>query len=301
MKIALVGLYYPVAMLHYFRRALERRDDVELVTVGPFTNTWIPWDGGINLPPKYVYTPHHPLPQRLIQNGKINPQIFQMFDDLADVDLWLEVDAGFYLDPKPQGLVAHVATDPHCLNYDRQRELADYFFNMQTPYMKQGDLYLPYAFDPTLHYPEEREKLYDACLIGLQYTHRIELINRIKLQGAKVYSGIGDVYDEYRARYNESRVALSWSSLQDTPTRVFEAMGMGLPLVSNRTPDLSKLFVDERHYLGFDNAEEGAKQVMRLLLDDDLREEIANAGHKAVQSHTWDARVQQILENVGLL
>jgi hypothetical protein len=143
MKIALVGLYYPVAMLHYFRRALERRDDVELVAVGPFTNDYIPWAGGMRLPMKYVYTPHHPLDRRLIQNGKINPQIFQMFDDLADVDLWLEVDAGFYLDPKPQGLVAHVATDPHCLNYDRQRELADYFFGMQGPYLKDGDFHLP--------------------------------------------------------------------------------------------------------------------------------------------------------------
>jgi len=225
-----------------------------------------------------------------------------MFEDLADVDLWLEVDAGFYLDPKPKGLVAHVATDPHCLNYDRQRELADHFFNMQTPYMKAGDLYLPYAFDPTLHYPEEREKLYDACLIGLQYTHRTELVKRLKLQGVKVYSGIGDVYDEYRHRYNESRVALSWSSLQDTPTRVFEALGMRLPLVCNRTADLStNSFIEGEHYLGFDTVEEGTKQVMRLLLDDKLREQIATAGHEVVQNHTWDHRVEQILKDVGLL
>jgi len=301
MKIALVGLYYPVAMLHYFRRALERRDDVELVTVGPFTNNWIPWNGGMELPPKYTYTPHHPLPQRLIQNGKINPQIFQMFEDLADVDLWLEVDAGFYLDPKPKGLVAHVATDPHCLNYDRQRELADYFFNMQTPYMKQGDLYLAYAFDPTLHYPEEREKLYDACLIGLQYTHRTELVKRLNLQGVKVYSGIGDVYDEYRRRYNESKIALSWSSLLDLPTRVFESLAMKLPLVTNRVPDLTNFFVEGEHFLGFDTVEEGTKQVMRLLLDDKLREQIAIAGHEAVQSHTWDFRIEEILKTVGLI
>ena len=39
---------------------------------------------------------------------------------------------------------------------------------------------------------------------------------------------------------------------------------------------------------------------MKLLLDDDLREEVANAGHEAVQNHTWDHRVQQILEDVGL-
>ena len=301
MKIALVGLYFPVTMLNYFRRALERRDDVELVTIGPFTGDWIPWAGGMRLPMKYVHTPTHPLPQSLIQKGKVTPQILQMFDDLADVDLWLEVDAGFYLDPKPDGVVAHVATDPHCLNYDRQRELADYFFNMQTPYIKEGDFYLPYAFDPTLHYPEEREKIYDACLIGLQYTQRTQLVRQLRNQGLNVYYEIGDVYDEYRQRYNESKIALSWSSLQDTPTRIFEALGMGLALVCNRTPDLATFFVDGEHYLGFDTAEEGTKQVMRLLVDDDMREEIANAGYRKVQQHTWDHRITQILETAGLL
>ena len=301
MKIALVSLWYPVTMSHYFRRALERRDDVELVTIGPFTNNYIPWAGGMRLPMKYVYTPTHPLPQSLIQKGKVTPQIFQMFDDLNDVDLYLEVDAGFYLDPKPDGLVAHVATDPHCLNYDRQRELADYFFGMQTPYIKEGDFYLPYAFDPTLHYPEEREKIYDACLIGLQYQHRTQLVSLLRQQRLNVYYEIGDVYDEYRQRYNESKIALSWSSLQDTPTRVFEALGMGLALVCNRTPDLVTFFVDGEHYLGFDNAEEGAKQAMKLLVDDDLREEIANAGYRKVQQHTWDHRITQILETVGLI
>ena len=31
-----------------------------------------------------------------------------------------------------------------------------------------------------------------------------------------------------RQKYNESKIALSWSSLEDLPARVWEAFGMGL-------------------------------------------------------------------------
>ena len=76
---------------------------------------------------------------------------------------------------------------------------------------------------------------------------------------------------------------------------------MASPLVCNRTPDISAFFVEGEHYLGFDTAEEGTKQVMRLLVDDDMRAEMAEAGYRKVQQHTWDNRITQILEVVGLI
>jgi spore maturation protein CgeB len=120
-------------------------------------------------------------------------------------------------------------------------------------------------------------------------------------QGLNVYYAIGDVYAEYRQRYNESKIALSWSSLLDTPTRVFESLAMGLPLVCNKTPDLATFFVEGEHFLGFDNAEEGRKQTIKLLADKEMREEIASAGYRKVQQHTWDSRITQILETVKLI
>jgi hypothetical protein len=63
------------------------------------------------------------------------------------------------------------------LNYDRQRQLADFFFNMQLEYSKNGDIYLPYAYSPDVHYLEEVEKEYDVCMIGLHYQQRTELVN----------------------------------------------------------------------------------------------------------------------------
>src|SRR3989304_1825407 len=140
-------------------------------------------------------------------------------------------------------------------------------FCMQQAYIEKGEEYLPYAFDPTVHYPMDLEKVYDACLIGLQYEHRNQLVSRLRQRNLNVYYTIGEIYDEYRERYNQSKVALSWSRMDDTPARVFEAFGMSLPLVCNRTPDLKNFFLDGNDYLGFDNVDEAEKQVFTLLLD----------------------------------
>ena len=305
-KVALVGIYYPLAMLRYFERALERRDDVELVTVGPFTGTWIPWNGGMSVLPKYAKSPNYVLPKDFIRAGKISPRIFESmgrkgFEQLENIDLWLEVDAGFYLDPRPEtGIVAHVATDPHAVNYDRQRQLSDYFFNMQLEYSQGDDIYLPYAYDPTVHYPMDIEKEYDACLIGLHYGHRNTLINRLMGRGLNVHYSIGSIFDEYREINNKSKIGLNWSSRLDLNARAFELPAMGICPVQNTVPDMKNFFVAGEHYLEITGVDSAEKQVMLALSDDDMRQEIADNACRKVQQHTYDARVSEILERVGL-
>ena len=301
-KVALVGIYYPMAMLRYFERALERRDDVELITCGPYTGNYIPWNGGMNVLPKYAKSPTIPLPRNMIGQKSVNPQLFQQFEQLQDVDLWLEVDAGFYLDPKPTtGIVAHVATDPHALSYDRQRQLADVFFCMQTPYMKNGDVYLPYAYDPTVHYPMESNLEFDVCMIGLHYDQRTQLVNRLLKQGMKVHYSIGSIFDEYRELYNKSWIGINWSSKQDLNARVFELAAMGVTAVQNTVPDMKTFFVPGEHYLEFSTLDEAVEQAIRAKIDHEMSCEIANAALRKVEPHTYDARIQTILERCKLI
>jgi glycosyltransferase involved in cell wall biosynthesis len=298
-KVALVGIYYPMAMLRYFERALQRRDDIELTTIGPYTGNWIPWNGGMQVQPKYAKPPTISLPQSMIGLKKMPANMLKQYD--LDIDLWLEVDAGFYLDPKPEkGIVAHVATDPHALNYDRQRQLADYFFNMQQVYAKEGDIYLPYAYDPTVHYPEDLAIEYDVCMIGLHYEQRTQLVNRLLAEGLRVHYSIGEVFDEYRQIYNKSLVGINWSSKLDLNARVFELAAMGVCAVQNTVPDMKTFFVPGDHYLEFRDLDGAVEQVMYAVNNPDDRERIANAAMRKVQHHTYDARVQQILETVGL-
>lgn len=297
MNIVLSGLFYPVAILRYFELALRRRDDVNLFTVGPYSGQWIPWSGGMNLPAKYAKAPDLPLPM----NGTSYTTVPVGFIEQRlpwQPDLWLQIDAGFYLRGKPaRGKNVIVGTDPHCLNYDAQRALADTFYCMQTPYKQESDVYLPYAYDPVYHAPEKQEPAYDVCLIGLHYQQRSRLVADLRAQGVNVYYDLGPAFDEARALYNSAPIGLNWSSLKDLTARVFELLAMKRLAVVNRVPDLG-LFFDDSHLAIFDTHEQAVEKVLYYLEHSSEAQKIAAAGYRRVKPHTWDARAETILSDV---
>lgn len=302
-KICIFGIFYPLAMLSYFREAFEHRDDVELYTCGPFTGNWIPWGNGMTLPMKYVYTPTLALPRDTI---RISPSYRLVRNSLPkDLDLAFCIDAGWHFCDRPEAkTVALVKTDPHAIpesHYAVPEKYSDVVFNMQQFYSKLGEIHLPYAYSPRIHFHEDREKVYDACLIGLHYDTRNQLVKRLRDRGLNIYYSLGEVYDAYREKYNQSRIALSWSSKEDLPARVWEAFAMRLPLVANTTQEMSQFFCNGEHYLGFNNVDEAEQQVMTLLNDKKFRDEMAQKGYENVKSETWDKRVQTVLERCGLV
>lgn len=297
-KIRVVLLYksFPFTMANYFRRALERRDDVELFTAGEFYGQWIPWAGGMNIPMKYPNQVDLPFPRGT------DTVFWKMVENQLpwEPDLILNVDAGFHLKDKPDVPYYVVATDPHCLGdwYSRVRPLADKFFNMQPAYMQDGDILLPYAFDKDAHYPTDTEKEYDCSIIGLHYPQRDEWVRRLKLHGVKVNYRIGDIYDEYREENNKALIGLNWSSLEDVTARVFEIMAMRLVPVLNRLSGLNALgFIDGKHYLGFSNMEEAVEKVLWAKNNPEEAKQIARNAYNFVHEMdmTWDNRVRKIL------
>lgn len=302
-KIALVGIYYPVAILRYFENALKRRDDIELVTAGVYTGAWIPWNGGMNLLPKYAKSPDIPLPANMAGAGSFNVKALAAQDDrLKDVDLWIMVDAGLCLSEHPgYGIVAEVQTDPHVLqpHYQIARRFADHVFCMQTPYLQPGDHYLPYAYDPGVHYPiEVKEKAYDVTMIGLHYPQRNEIIDRLQRAGKTIYYNLGDAYDEYRTIYNRTRVGFNWSSKDDLVARVWELAAMKVPMVVNDVPDLRKFFTPDLDLLVAPDLMRATDYILTLCNDKNMRENLAENAYYVVTegNHTYDSRVEQILE-----
>ena len=301
-NIVLSSIHYPMAMSTYFWRALARRKDIKLTTVGPYTGSWIPWNGGMTLPAKYAIPPTIPLDSTF--HAIYNPRVLEAVIG-EEPDLWLQVDAGYHAGYRPKAkVVATVATDPHVLNYDLPRTYSDHFFCMQTPYMRpDADYWLPYACDPVWHapLPETREISCDSALIGLLYSHRVQWIQALRGKGYNIRAETGLMGDEYREVYSGAAVGICWSSLKDLPARVFELMGMGLCPIINRVPDLHPLFEEGVHYLGFDTLEEGVEQFERAMKDQVLREKIGKEASYQVHSfHTWDIRIRQILEACGL-
>lgn len=296
-RVVLTGIYYPMAILRYLEAALKRRGDVSLFTAGPYTGAWIPWNGGMNLPAKYARAPDFPLPQNAIHA----PLPIEMVEARLpwESDLWIQVDAGWFLRGRPKsGKNVFIATDPHVLNYSYQRTLADTFYCMQAIYAEAGDEYLPYAYDPIWHAPEEQPQNFDACLLGLHYQQRNELVHQLRMAGLNVHYDLGPCFDEARALYNQAPIGLNWSSKQDLVARVFELLGMGRLAVVNVVPDLPRFFADGTDLVVFGGLDEAVEQVLYYHQHPDKAAVIAEQGRKTVKPHTWDVRVEQILAGV---
>lgn len=302
-KVLLLYMAYPFAIASYFRHALEKRPDVELTTCGGYTGDSIPWNGGTRIPMRYVKTVDLPLPTSII-----NPSWEMISGRLgSDFDLALNVDAGFHLSSKPNIPYAVILTDPHVLEdngwYPSVRPLADKIFNMQRYYMKEGDVHLPYACSPDHHYAMSNvEKIYHACLIGLHYEQRDRLVNALRGHGLNVHYSLGEVFDEYREVNNQADIGLNWSSLRDINARTFEIMAFRQVPVINRLRYLDELgFHEDQHYLGFDSVGEAIDKTEWAVRNPDAAHAIALSAHNLVhEKHTYELRVQQIFEEMGL-
>lgn len=300
-KVLFCYLAFPFALASYFRQAFERRSDVDLYTCGAYTGSWLPWNGGMNLPSKYVYPVNLALPPNVIFP---NWAMVQAQLDFTP-DVVIQVDAGWHFKDRPQvEKVITVATDPHCLIYDVPRSYSDYFFNMQSFYSQAGDIYLPYAADTHHHYPIDLLNgfEYDAALIGLHYQQRDNLVNTLRQSGFRVLYDLGLIYDEYREANNKARVGLNWSSLQDLPARVFEVMAMKMVCLTNRVPDLGLHFEEGRDYLAFDTVSEAVEKMNWIKDNPEEAQQIAENGYNAVKEHhTYDLRVDTILKTAGVI
>lgn len=300
-KIGFVSIFYPLFMGRYMLEALLRRKDVEVWTAGPFTGRWIPWQGGMNLPQRYVYTPNLALPA-----GTPSTLAWNQVEAAApwEPDLWINVSSTLQTIGRPNAKYAVIAADPHVLRYDDERRKANFFFNMQKPYMSPGDIWLPYGYDPIWHAQTTvpmAERNIDCTLIGLPYANRTKLVDALKGRGRTVIYSIGDCYEDARAIYHRSVVGLNWSSLLDTTARCFEIMAYGIVPVLNRVPDLMELFRDGHDFLGFDTLEEALERVRLVMSDPDLAASIGENARRAVEPHSWDARMNQVLEEAGLV
>lgn len=302
-RVVLAFKAYPFCLANYYRRALERRNDVELFVMGEFFGQFIPWDSGMEIPMKYFNQVNLPLPV-----GMNTPSWELIKSQLPwTPDLVLCVDAGFHFSGRPDVPYVVVGTDPHVLGdwYKVPRRDADIFYSMQTSYMEAGDHFLNYSFDPYCHYPDDAvSEEYDCSIIGLHYPHRDEWVNRLRVKGVKVNYRIGDIYDEYREENNKAWIGLNWSSLEDVTARVFEICAMKLVPVLNRLPGLDKLgFEEGRHYLGFSTMEEAIEKVLWAMNNRPFAEQIALNAYQFVhqKDYTYDRNIKTILTDVGLI
>ena len=125
------------------------------------------------------------------------------------------------------------------------------------------------------------------------------MVDALRAKGLNVYYDIGPAFDEYRQIYNQSKVAISWSSLLDTPMRVYEAMGMRIPLVANRTADLMIQFKEGLDFRGFDTLDDAVQTVLFLVNNQTDADRIAKNGYLVAKfEYTWKERVGEMINQL---
>lgn len=302
-KVLCLSLWYPLSMSRYFEKAFRHREDVDFLACGVYTGSWIPWLGGMNVDEKYAIPPDIVLPFRN-DIGRVNYDLVRaMLPQGWEPDIVLTIDAGISWKERPsQGMVVHVATDPHALNYDHQRTISDKFFNMQKVYSQAKDIYLPYAYSQYDCYPEDctsEDSPVDACLIGMPYENRVRWVEELRKRGVSVIFENGPIFDEARHLYNRSKIGLNWSSLDDLNCRAFELPAMKLCPVMNEVSDMGLFLTPGQDYLPFRDLQGAIDQVLWAKNNPEQARKIAESAYKVIKPETYDARVERILSECG--
>jgi spore maturation protein CgeB len=132
------------------------------------------------------------------------------------------------------------------------------------------------------------------------YEHRTNLMEALKHRGYSVFYDTGPAYDDARRIYHSTRIGLNWSSRLDTTARVFELMAFGILPVLNRVPDLVEMFKDGEQFVGFDNESEAIEKINFFIKNPEAANTIATAAMEAVKPHSWDARMETVMQQVRL-
>lgn len=231
------------------------------------------------------------------------------------VDLLLVVDPirlGFV----PEGLAdrtAYYAIDSH-LAFEEHRDrvhVADY----DTVFVAQKDdvpryarvgcrhaEWLPLAFDPAIHRPLGTAKTRNAVYVGhLWYGKldwQLDRWNTIHALQDRVGLEIHTAFLQDMVRiYSQSKVVVNKAAKGDVNMRVFEALGCGAFLLTDRVANgLQDLFTDGRDLRTYGDADEAVALARHYLEHDVEREAIALQGRRvALARHTYGHRAAAIL------
>lgn len=186
---------------------------------------------------------------------------------------------------------------PYDFVFAAQREFAAHFAAAGCA----NAYWLPLACDPDAHRPMPMDKIHDVAFVGsIERSLHAERANRIA-RLAERFSVLADTALDTTSMsraYSAAKLAFNSSVAQDVNMRVFEAMAMGVPLLTNRNADVNglfELFRDREHLIAYDD--DNLVDLARKYVEDDAaREKIAaSARAEVLAHHTYAHRVQELL------
>jgi len=289
MKVLIAAIHYPIASGRYIARALRRLGH-EVRTTGPCTGDEI-WGGTVM--ERYIWQPR--LPEK----------------DWKP-DLVITADSAYTIETDYKCPHVVYGVDNHVRDYDLGRKFDHLFLAHRTgPTLptvnkagkpKRGITWLPCGYDPEWHIntvPWDNRPVHVA-MVGVRYSKRHEYLLALADARFSVNAGLGALMEDYARVYNYARVSLCLSFNGDVAQRIFETAAMGCVILSDRCTDFPLLgFRPGVHYLPVESPEHAVEQMTRVINYPQDGRRIAQQAQAWVREHTWDNRVQVILDWLG--
>lgn len=153
-----------------------------------------------------------------------------------------------------------------------------------------------------------------GCRYGFKALEKVKRIYpqlRVNLFGTGLHpKNLPEWYDYYQSPdkethnriYNEAAIFLGTSSTEGWGLTVGEAMICGQAVVCTDNPGYREMAVDEETALlsPVKDSEGLAKNVIRLIENDELRYKIAENGHRYIQQFAWENSYKKLVETFNL-
>lgn len=269
----------------------------------------------------------------LIPDGDVKP--FGKYDAHIWVDWGEDALTGIlpYKPFIPTGApLIYWASDTH-LGYDHRFEMAkksdlvfcaqkDAVARMKHDGVEAPVFWLPHAVEPyaycdpatALHFQNKFTfqkppqpyrfiaKKYDVCFVGhINSENRADALNRLFAEFPNFFYG-QRLFNEAAEKFCQSKIVFNISMKNELNMRVFETLGSGSFLLTDRCNTIEELFQDGKHLVLYDDLDDMVKKAHYYLEHDEEREAIAKAGYEEVmKNHTIDTRVNRMLEELKKL
>lgn len=320
-KVILASAFNPNFLNFYYERAFRKHCDV--ITCGPsfVYNDFKVWNSALeqsNFEDNLKFTE---LAARILLPADIplgggEIDIEEILNLLPagwkpDLFVWIDSNTGFL----PVSL-QNLQCPAICFVYDENNfswkldyaKLYNHIFVLQNHQLKDFEFFnaewLPSASEPQIYNKIYVEKTFDISFIGQTtpqfYPERRKFLQKIIDQGFDLHIE-NNILQEMSLIYNRSKIIINCSLNGELNNRIFEAMGSGSLLLTDRVTSKSgllDLFTDRQHLVLYN--EDNLTELLNYYLNNTIeREFIAKQGREEVlKKHTYSNRVKVILNKV---
>lgn len=153
---------------------------------------------------------------------------------------------------------------------------------------------------------ELKERVYDVAFVGSRhqeyYQERTKALNAIQKQFENKYqlSLNSHVFlNELAQQYSKSKIVVNHTAdqIKSLNMRIFEGMSCGSLVITDYVPGQEKLFIDNQHYVIYNNHNELLEKIDYYLNHLDEAQKIASNGYNHLKStHKYTNRAYQLIE-----